>query len=245
MAYRVIEAGQAAHILELSQEPGSGTAPEPGEGLKGAYYLFKAIDAAEAQAFCSTLWGMAHALRGSPGSRITVFINSGGGEVGAGFAIIEMMYSVKRELGIPVDTVVQGYAYSMGATIFQAGDRRRMGYFSTVMLHSGTWQVSGRDTEVFSDLKKLSDLYQRMTAELFYRRTDLHSQEWWRRFIYSGRERYLSAQDCLKLRLVDEICQFLNECYLPSPSPGGGVVADLVARVPGEGIAAPLTRGEG
>lgn len=40
--------------------------------------------------------------------------------------------------------------------------------------------------------------------------------EWWRRFIYSGKERYLSAQECLKLRLVDEVCQFLDECYLPT-----------------------------
>lgn len=115
--------------------------------------------------------------------------------------------------------MILGYAYSMGANVFQAGDHRRMGYFSTMMLHSASWQVSGRDSEVFKDLKKLSDLYQRMSAELFYRRTGLHSPAWWRRFIYSGKERYLSAQECLKLGLVGEVCEFLDECYIVSSLP--------------------------
>jgi len=183
----------------------------------GMYYLFREIDNAEAERFCATLWAWANTLVHVPGSRIVVLINSGGGSVGAGFAMIEMMYKIKRELGIPVDTVIMGYAYSMGAVIFQAGDHRRMGYFSTMMLHSSSWQVSGRDSEVFTDLKKLSELYQQMTAELFHRRTGLHSREWWRRFIYSGKERYLSAKECLKLGLVDEVCQFLDECYLAPP----------------------------
>ena len=186
----------------------------------GMYYLFKAIDEAEAERFCATLWAMASALVQVPGSRIVVLINSGGGSVGAGYAMIEMMYKIKRELGIPVDTVILGYAYSMGAVLFQAGDHRRMGYFSTMMLHSSSWQVSGRDSEVFTDLKKLADLYQGMTAELFHRRTELHSPQWWQRFIYSGKERYLSAQECLKLGLVDEVCQFLDECYLPTRTGG-------------------------
>lgn len=160
---------------------------------------------------------MAISLARSPGGRISVLINSGGGSVGAGFAMIEMMYKVKRELGVPVDTAILGYAYSMGAVIFQAGDHRSMGYFSTMMLHSASWQVSGRDSEVFTDLRKLSGLYQHMNAELFCRRTGLHSHDWWRRFIYSGKERYLSARECLKLRLVDEVCEFLDECYLPPP----------------------------
>lgn len=74
-----------------------------------------------------------------------------------------------------MDTVILSYAYSMGAIIFQAGDRRSIGYFSTLMLHGASWQVSGRDSEVFTDLKKLSDMCQGMNAELFSRRTRCHS----------------------------------------------------------------------
>lgn len=191
--------------------------PQEPTANNGVYYLFRDIDNAEAERFCSSLWAAANVLARVPDGRITVYINSGGGSVGAGFAMIEMTYKIKRELGIPVDTVILGYAYSMGANVFQAGDHRKMGYFSTMMLHSASWQVSGRDSEVFRDLKKLSDLYQRMSAELFCRRTGLRSPAWWRRFIYSGKERYLSAQECLKLGLVDEVCEFLDECYITSP----------------------------
>lgn len=141
----------------------------------GVYYLFRNINEQEAERFCSTLWLTAKAMSQGTGGRITVFINSGGGSGAAGFAMIEMMYKVKRDLGIPVDTVILGYAYSMGAHVFQAGDNRKMGYFSTMMLHNASWQVSGRDSEIFRDLKKLSNIYQGMTAELFYRRTGLHS----------------------------------------------------------------------
>jgi ATP-dependent protease ClpP protease subunit len=209
-------------------EAGSVDAP----GHAGVYYLFRDIDNAEAERFCSALWAGASLLSRVPDGRITVYVNSGGGSVGAGFAMIEMLYKVKRELRIPVDTVILGYAYSMGANVFQAGDHRRMGYFSTMMLHSASWQVSGRDGEVFRDLKKLSDLYQRMSAELFYRRTGLHTPAWWRRFIYSGKERYLSAQECLKLGLVDEVCQFLDECYIVSPLPRTKDVSEGTVTVP-------------
>jgi len=210
----------SAKRLETTPEeapPQAASVEVPGHA--GSYYLFKDIDNTEAERFCSGLWAGANLLARDPDGRITVYINSGGGSVGAGFAMIEMLYKIKRELRIPVETVILGYAYSMGANVFQAGDHRRMGYFSTMMLHSASWQVSGRDSEIFRDLKKLSDLYQRMSAELFYRRTGLHTPAWWRRFVYSGKERYLSAQECLRLGLVDEVCEFLDECYIVSPLP--------------------------
>lgn len=223
---------QPAMSSEAQTAPHAHAKPIILPGQKAAYYLFREIDDQEAEHFCSALWAIGHSLMQTGGGRITVFINSVGGSMGAGFAMIETMYKVKRELGIPVDTVVLGYAYSMGATLFQAGDHRKMGYFSTMMLHSSSWQVSGRDSEVFTDLKKLADLYQGMTTELFFRRTRLHSPQWWRRFIYSGKERYLSAQECLKLRLVDEVCQFLDECYLADRAEALGATKPEAAGVP-------------
>lgn len=215
------------HAAEGEAPPRASSIEVPAHA--GSYYLFKDIDNAEAERFCSSLWAGATLLSQAPAGRIAVYINSGGGSVGAGFAMIEMLYKIKRELHIPVETVILGYAHSMGANVFQAGDHRRMGYFSTMMLHSASWQVSGRDSEVFRDLKKLSDLYQRMSAELFYRRTGLHSPAWWRRFIYSGKERYLSAQECLKLGLVDEVCEFLDECYLTTGPDGPATVSGLAS----------------
>jgi ATP-dependent protease ClpP protease subunit len=180
----------------------------------GVYFLRDITDV-DAERFAKSMLVMATGLKGFPGRRITVYINSGGGSVGAGFAMMESMYKVKRDFGIPVDTVILGYAYSMGAIIAQAGDKRSMGFFSTMMLHGGTWAIVGEDQKIFTDYQKLANLYQSKIGELFSRRTGLHTPRWWTRFIYSGRDRFLSPTECLKLRLVDEICDF-ESCYLLS-----------------------------
>lgn len=193
----------------------------------GVYFL-RDIDDREAEFFAKSILLMASHLKGYPGRRITVYINSGGGSVGAGFAIMEMMYKVKRDFGVPVDTVILGYAYSMGAIISQAGDKRSMGVFSTMMLHGGTWAIVGEDQKVFADYQKLSLLYKQKVGELFHKRTGLHSPTWWTRYIYSGRDRFLSAQECLELRLVDEICDF-EACYILPPGPVA-LAAPQVAR---------------
>ncbi|MCH8939689.1 MAG: ATP-dependent Clp protease proteolytic subunit [Chloroflexi bacterium] len=177
-------------------------------------YFIREINDVEAEHFSKSLLVIATHLKGHPNQRITVYINSGGGSVGAGFAMMEMMYKIKRDFGIPVDTVILGYAYSMGAIIAQAGDKRSMGFFSTMMLHGGTWTVSGEDQKIFTDYQKLATIYQQKIGELFQRRSGLHTTRWWSHFIYSGRDRFLSSAECLKLNLVDEICEF-ETCYIP------------------------------
>jgi ATP-dependent protease ClpP protease subunit len=180
-------------------------------------YFVRDINDVEAERFSKSLLVIASQLKRMGGQRrITIYINSGGGSMGAGFAMMEMMYKIKRDFIIPVDTVVLGYAYSMGAIIAQAGDRRSMGFFSTMMLHSGTWSVVGEDQKIFSDYQKLATTYQQKIGELFHRRTGTHTPRWWTNFVYSGRDRFLSANECHKLRLVDEVCEF-DTCYILPP----------------------------
>lgn len=69
--------------------------PEVGPERTGVYWLFRDIDNAEAERFCASLWAMGSSLSQVPGGRILVALNSGGGSVGAGFGMIEMMYKVK------------------------------------------------------------------------------------------------------------------------------------------------------
>ena len=184
-------------------------------------YFVRDINDVEAERFAKSLLVIAsHLKRGGGQPRITVYINSGGGSIGAGFAMMEMMYKVKRDFNIPVDTVVLGYAYSMGAIIAQAGDRRSMGFFSTMMLHGGTWTVMGEDQKIFTDYQKLASMYQGRIGELFHRRTGTHTPRWWTNYVYSGRDRFLSATECLKLRLVDEVCEF-DTCYIIPRDEGG------------------------
>jgi ATP-dependent protease ClpP protease subunit len=60
--------------------------------------------------------------------------------VGDGLAMMEMINRMRRRFDVRIDTVVLGYAYSMGAIVSQTGDHRSIGRSGTLML---SW--SGRE----------------------------------------------------------------------------------------------------
>jgi ATP-dependent Clp protease, protease subunit len=170
----------------------------------GAYFLGD-ITPQEAENFSKAVLVMAAERQRFPDAVITVYINSGGGAFGAGLAMMEMIYRMNRDFGVKFRTVVTGYAYSMGAIVLQAGVHRSMGASSTLMLHSTSWTLSGEDSRIFIDYERLAKGYQDMVGEIFAKRTGTHNARWWTRFVYSGRDRFLGARECLDLGLVDEI----------------------------------------
>ena len=184
----------------------------------GAYFVTD-IDAAHAEDFAKSILLMSIPRRGQRDQPITIFINSGGGSVGDGLAMMEMIIRMRRRFDVRIDTVVLGYAYSMGAIVSQAGDHRSIGRFGTLMLHSTQWMLSGEDERIFKDYQRLSEHYQHTVATLFARRTGHQDAAWWRRFIWSGRERFLGPDECLELGLVDEI---LEPGDLPTSVPAAG-----------------------
>ena len=170
----------------------------------GVYFLRDITDE-QAEAFSKAILIMSATRSGRPDLPITVFVNSGGGSVGAGLAVIEMINRMRRQFGVVINTAVTGYAYSMGAIVVQAGDQRTMGKLSTMMLHAGTWILTGDAEKIFQDYHKLATHYEEVVSDLFARRTKKHDAAWWKEFVYSGRERFLSAAECLELGLVDEV----------------------------------------
>lgn len=177
----------------------------------GVYFL-RDIHDQEAERFCKSVLFMASTRKNAQTKDLTIYINSGGGSVGAGFAMMEMLYKVKRDYGVRIITTITGYAYSMGAILFQAGDHRVMGRLSMLMLHSPSWMISGEDQRIFQDYEKLSGQYKKVIGELFAWRTGKRDASWWRKFIYSGRDRFLSPKECLNLGIVDEISS-IHESY--------------------------------
>ncbi len=174
----------------------------------GTYFL-GSIDDDEAERFSKSLIVMAgmRARAKAEDKQLNIFINSGGGSVGAGLAMMEMMHRVKRDFGVRIRTVITGYASSMGAILVQAGDCRVMGKYSTLMLHSGSWMSAGEDQRIFEDYRKLSDHYKQLIGNMFAERTGHRDAKWWIRYVYSGRDRFLSAQECLKLGLIDVVTE--------------------------------------
>ena len=93
---------------------------------------------------------MLYLEKASPGEEITFYINSGGGEVGNGLAL----YDVMQYISSPVRTVCVGLAASMAAVLFAAGDRREMFTHSKVMIHdpaiSGTMTMKALEIQTMS-----------------------------------------------------------------------------------------------
>ncbi len=187
----------------------------------GFYFIGDITDEA-AEHFSEALLLMSIARRDSTDQPITVYINSGGGSVGSGLAMMEMIYKARADYGVQINTVVTGFAYSMGAIVFQAGEHRALGAYSTLMLHSPQWFVSGNDQHVFSDYAVLADHYKNLVANLFAQRTGKHDAAWWCDFIYSGRDRFLTASECIDLGLADGL--YDGQSLLPPPPiPGAGL----------------------
>ncbi len=76
---------------------------------------------------------------------ITIEINTDGGEVDQGFAMIDMIEEAKAK-GIRVHTLVRGCCYSMGVALLQAGTTRGITKYSSIMVHDGeaSIQVASR-----------------------------------------------------------------------------------------------------
>jgi len=201
----------------------------------GVYFVTD-IDPPHAEDFAKTMLLMSVPRRGRRDQPITVYINSGGGSVGDGLAMMEVVNRMRRQFDVRIDTVVLGYAYSMGAIVSQAGDYRSMGRYGTLMLHSPQWILSGEDERIFKDYQRLSEHYQATVATLFAARTRYRDAAWWRRFIWSGRDRFLGPDECLELGLVDEILEPVFQVAPPRPPDSQGVPAGgRAAREPAAG----------
>lgn len=72
-------------------------------------------------------------------SEIKMYINSPGGSVQAGLALIDTIH----QLSCPVHMIVQGMAASMAAVIFACGSRREMLPSSMIMIHDPSIQETG------------------------------------------------------------------------------------------------------
>ena len=72
-------------------------------------------------------------------TKITVHINSGGGDLYAGLAI----YNRLKELPAEIITINDGLAASAASVVFQAGDTRKVNASSTVMVHQAAGGLCG------------------------------------------------------------------------------------------------------
>lgn len=129
---------------------------------------------------------------------IKVSVNSGGGSVTDGWAMIAAMQKCTK----PVVATIDGFAASMGYYVCLGAKKITAAQNSIIMLHSVQGSASGNPDELRKEAEVLDKFNQAM-ATLLVARTGLTTEEVIAKYL--GAELFLTAQEALDLKLIDAI----------------------------------------
>ncbi|HED05875.1 MAG TPA: hypothetical protein ENI61_04230 [Ignavibacteria bacterium] len=132
---------------------------------------------------------------------IKLWINSGGGSIGAGLALIDLIQLIK----VPIYTIINGNAGSMAALISIAGDQRYMTENSFWMFHDLMAFVSSDGEYGDKLITRCEDYYsklQNLTESHLKKHTKLSTKD-----LHRGRtkELWYFSNDCKKKGIIDRI----------------------------------------
>ena len=132
-------------------------------------------------------------------SKIKVRINSDGGSMIEGFAIVDLM----RKSNCEVIGINEGMAASMAGVILQGCDIREVTENSTKMIHavSGAYYGSADGLRSYANFMQT---LQEKVIKLFMEKSK-QPEAVVRSWFVEGKETFLTAQECIKLGLADRI----------------------------------------
>jgi ATP-dependent Clp protease, protease subunit len=138
----------------------------------------------------------------STDSPVRILLNSEGGDVNQGLALMDVIRSLKAQ--VIIDVV--GEASSMAAIILQSGDIRRMARSARLMIHVGSEELGGHVHNVRRWAKYQAKEDKICSDKLFHRIREKHPK------FTRGRlnrmldfDTILSAEETIELGLADEI----------------------------------------
>lgn len=167
-------------------------------------WLFDDITAATAQYVCYEIF------KSQEEDEICIFINSQGGDLYSGLAIINAM----RTSTVPIRTIVCGAAYSMALSVAAAGTKgyRQCMKNSTYMYYQVQTAISETTSHYnisgyLEQFKKVIDMERRMFVEVTNFTEDLINE-----YIMKGHEMFFTVDEALKYGLVDEVIDYADNC---------------------------------
>lgn len=194
-------AAVAEILLDREQEK---RANELAANERNRVYVFDSDVSESAVKRCITqLTAMA---RQEPGCAIELQINSPGGSIFDGFALIDFLRDLRKN-GHQITVVGFGMVASMAGVILQAADRRVMGANSLLLIHEGSLGAVG-DFGKVEDRVKLMGIMHARILELFESRAKPINAKTTKAFIKRNWQRkdwWMTANDALKLGFVDEV----------------------------------------
>ena len=130
---------------------------------------------------------------------ISLYINSPGGSVIDGYAIIDTMNLIKSD----VATYVVGSAYSMAAVILSSGakEKRFSLVNSEIMIHQPSGGVSGKADDVKLSADRLSMIKEKLIDTLV-RNTKKSKKEIMKYFM---KDYFMNSLEAKKIGLIDKI----------------------------------------
>ena len=134
-----------------------------------------------------------------PDKDIYLYINSPGGSVSAGLAIVDTMNFINAD----VQTIVIGMAASMGAFLLAAGEKGKRYALpnAEVMIHQPLGGAQGQATEIeiaARHILKTRDTLNKILAERTGQTLKVIARD-------TDRDNYMSAEEAVKYGLVDAI----------------------------------------
>ena len=128
---------------------------------------------------------------------ILVFINSPGGSVYNGLALVDIIKRSKT----PVYTICIGHAMSMGLWIFMAGHKRLIGSNATLMFHDISTYMKGKTEYVKQELEEMNRLQKMLIDEITSK--SLVKTKQLEDYIEKKSEWYIPAAQAISLELAD------------------------------------------
>jgi ATP-dependent Clp protease protease subunit len=135
----------------------------------------------------------------NPDKDISLYINSPGGSVAAGFGIYDTIQFIKPD----VSTLCVGMAASMGAFLLAAGAKGKRFSLpnSRVMIHQPLGGIQGQASDIEIHAKEILSLRDRLNnilAERTGQSLERIAQD-------TDRDNFMSAEDALKYGIVDKV----------------------------------------
>ena len=135
----------------------------------------------------------------NPDKDISLYINSPGGSVSAGFAIFDTMQFIKPE----VQSICIGVAASMGSFLLAAGAKGKRYSLpnSRIMIHQPMGGVQGQAADIEIHAKEILYLRERLNKIL----SERTGQPVEKIAKDTDRDNFMSADDAVKYGLIDKI----------------------------------------
>lgn len=128
---------------------------------------------------------------------IKLFINSFGGSVYDGLALVDIIKQSKT----PVHTISIGSSMSMGFWIYLAGHKRYVGENATLMFHDISTWIWDKSESIKQELNEILRLQKIICNEVTS--TSLVKQETLDDYITRKAEWYIPSDEAIKLKLAD------------------------------------------